>query len=770
MFPKKLCFLILFVCSSWNANSQATTSLSGRVTDKSGAILPGASVRLTLIATSATRDNVTNDSGEYQFSQLAPGRYNLIVSSPGFQSAEKTGIDLLVSQPATVNVALAVASVTEQVAVTSDVQPVLNTTDATMGNAFDTKQVSSLPIEGRNVPDLLSLQPGVTYLGRTDDNNGTNAVGNNASDSRSGAVNGGRSDQSNITLDGVDVNDINNGYAFTSVLRVTQDSVAEFRVTTSNPNADEGRSSGAQVALVTRSGGNALHGALYEYNRSNFLEANDFFNKQQELAAGIPNTPPKLIRNVYGAAIDGPILKDHLFFFGNYEGRRDTEGTSVNAGTVPTPSFRAGNIQYEYQQNGGDSVFQLTPADIKGMDPQGIGVNPNIISIFNAYPQPNDPTQGDGLNTEGYRFPYTLQRSYNTYISRLDWNVSKNGKQTIFWRGNLQNDNEPTAPAFPGQPPSTSTLTNSKGFAVGYTFVLTSSLINNFRYGFTRQGIDIAGISNQPHIYLAAVAEPQAFTRSTSNIIPLQNIVDDLAWTRHSHNIQVGANIRLIDDRSVSDANSFPDGQMNQGWLSNGSTVANSGGPFDPPVYGYPTVDFSNYGNEYNSALLGLVGIVTEGDAIYNYDKQGNALALGAPVKRDYGWKESEFYLQDSWQAVKNLTLTYGLRYTYLQAPSEKTGTQVGACTLSGSACTPRSLTSYYEASAQQGASGGAASNVGELAFNLNGRYNHQPDFWNPDTLDLGPRFAVAYSPTPSSGVLQTLFGSGKSSIRAGYS
>jgi hypothetical protein len=770
MFPKKLCFLFLFVCSSWNAYSQATTSLSGRVTDKSGAILPGASVRLTLITTSATRDNVTNGSGEFQFSQLAPGRYNLNVSSPGFQSAEKTGIDLLVSQPATVNVALAIAGVTEQVAVTSDVQPVLNTTDATMGNAFDTKQVSSLPIEGRNVPDLLSLQPGVTYLGRTDDNNGTNAVGNNASDSRSGAVNGGRSDQSNITLDGVDVNDINNGYAFTSVLRVTQDSVAEFRVTTSNPNADEGRSSGAQVALVTRSGGNALHGALYEYNRSNFLESNDFFNKQQELAAGLPNTPPKLIRNVYGAAIDGPILKDHVFFFGNYEGRRDTEGTSVNAGTVPTPSFRAGNIQYEYQNTGGDSVFELTPADIKGMDPQGIGVNPNIVSIFNAYPQPNDPTQGDGLNTEGYRFPYTLQRSYNTYISRLDWNISKNGKQTIFWRGNLQNDNEPTAPAFPGQPPSTSTLTNSKGFAVGYTLVLTSSLINNFRYGFTRQGIDIAGISNQPHIYLAAVAEPQAFTRSTSNIIPLQNIVDDLSWTKHSHNIQVGANIRLIDDRSVSDANSFPDGQMNQGWLSNGSTVANSGGPFDPPVYGYPTVDFSNYGNEYNSALLGLVGIVTEGDAIYNYDKQGNALALGAPVKRDYGWKESEFYLQDSWQAVKNLTLTYGLRYAYLQAPSEKTGTQVGACTLSGSACTPRSLTSYYEASAQQGASGGAASNVGELAFNLNGRYNHQPDFWKPDTLDLGPRFAVAYSPTPSSGILQTLFGSGKSSIRAGYS
>ena len=199
---------------------------------------------------------MTNGSGEYQFSQIAPGRYDLVISAAGLES-EKKGLDLLVSQPATVNVGLGVGGVTSRLMSRSNLQPVLNTTDATMGNAFDTQQVSSLPIEGRNVPDLLSLQPGVTYLGRTDDNNGTNAVGNNASDSRSGAVNGGRSDQSNITLDGVDVNDINNGYAFTSVLRVTQDSVAEFRVTTSNPNADEGRSSGAQVALVTKSGGNS---------------------------------------------------------------------------------------------------------------------------------------------------------------------------------------------------------------------------------------------------------------------------------------------------------------------------------------------------------------------------------------------------------------------------------------------------------------------------------------------------------------------------------
>src|SRR6185437_8118145 len=167
------------------------------------------------------------------------------------------------------------------------------TTDATLGNAFDSRQIEQLPSEARNVPDLLSLQPGVTFMGRTDDNSGTQAVGNNGGDSRSGSVNGGRSDQANITLDGIAVNDINNGYAFTSVLRVPQDAIAEFRVTTSNPNAAEGRSSGAQVALVTRSGSNQFHGAVYVYNRNNLFHANDFFNKQTQAAEGLPNRPLK---------------------------------------------------------------------------------------------------------------------------------------------------------------------------------------------------------------------------------------------------------------------------------------------------------------------------------------------------------------------------------------------------------------------------------------------------------------------------------------------
>jgi hypothetical protein len=189
-------------------------------------------------------------------------------------------------------------------------------------------------------------QPGVTFLGRTDSDTRTQSNGNTSTDSRSGSTNGGRSDQANITLDGIDVNDINNGYAFTSVLRLSQDAIGEFRVTTSNPNAAEGRSSGAQISLVTKSGTNALHGVVYAYNRNNLLHANDFFNKQTQAAGGLPNVPLKLIRNVFGASVGGPIKKNTAFFFLNYEGRRDTQGFTSNADIVPTASFRSGNLQY----------------------------------------------------------------------------------------------------------------------------------------------------------------------------------------------------------------------------------------------------------------------------------------------------------------------------------------------------------------------------------------------------------------------------------------
>lgn len=760
--------------------SQATTDLGGQILDSSGAAIRGAQVTITSLSTGATRSTASSASGEYEFSQLPSGRYTLTIMAPGFATVKQPPFELLVSQPATINVKMQVSTVTSKVLVVASSTPILNTTDATLGNAFNSKQVEELPIEARNVPDLLSLQPGVTYLGRTDANSGTQSNGNTPTDSRSGATDGGRSDQSNITLDGIDVNDINNGYAFTSVLRVTQDSVADFRVTTTNPDADEGRSSGAQVALVTKSGSNAVRGALYAYNRNNVFHANDFFNKQTQAAEGLPNTALKLIRNVFGADVGGPIVRDKAFYFLNYEGRRDTQGFVSNSDVVPMPHFRAGYLEYACNVasqcpaggtgNGANAAgeYMLSPNDLKGMDPLGIGPSSAVESYFNTYPQPNNPTVGDLLNTEGYSFSYNSDSSYNTYIARLDWNI--NGRNIVFWRGNLQNDSEPGAPEFPGQPASTVSLTNSKGFAAGYTLILTNNLVNDAEIGLTRQGLSTSGLLSAPYVTLQGVTPLQPTTASSSTIAPLYNLIDNLTWTKRGHDLAFGTNIRFISDRSSSNALSYSNASGTFQYLNPGTITGDGTAGFDPGPNGYPVVA-SGYGGDYNTDVMGLIGIVNVGNITYNTTKTGTDLPVGAPVTRDYRWNEYDMYAQDTWKATRDLSITYGLHYTYLQVPAETSGNQVGVCILQGTTCAPGdfSLTDWVNQSAQLAAAGQSVSGAGELGFPLSGRYNGKPDYWTPDKLDLSPRLGFAYSPSPAPGVWRRLFGINQSSIRAGF-
>src|SRR5712671_2328665 len=301
--------LLALLAVGTSAMGQAT-SVRGTVVDPSGKAVAGATVELANSASKTERTTTTGDQGEYQFLFVPPGTYKLAVTASGFRHYEQTDLQLLVNTPATANVQLKIGGTNETVTVTGEA-PAINLVDASLGNSFDEVQVKQLPLEGRNVPDLLSLQAGVAYTG--------NRIGDKDQDTRNGAVNGARSDQSNVTLDGVDVNDQSNGYAFTSVLPVTQDSIEEFRVTTTNYGADQGQGSGAQVSLITKSGTNSFHGSLYEYHRNTATSASDYFVRQ----------PLKLIRNVFGASVGGPIQKNRLFFFANYEGTRRREEEST---------------------------------------------------------------------------------------------------------------------------------------------------------------------------------------------------------------------------------------------------------------------------------------------------------------------------------------------------------------------------------------------------------------------------------------------------------
>src|SRR5713226_5382379 len=243
-------FVLTLTLNGTAFSQTSSTSLQGTVTDPGGNAIPGATVLLSNNESKLDRTMVTGAQGEYRFLALPPGKYTLAVTSKGFARYQQTDLQLLVNTPATANLQLKVGATTESVTVSSEASTI-NLVDASLGNSFGETQVKQIPLDGRSVPELLSLQAGVAYTGNRPDLLDPKVKDQ---DTRSGSVNGARSDQSNISLDGVDVNDQNSGYAFTSVLPTTLDSVQEFRVTTSNYNADQGEGSGAQVALVTKSG------------------------------------------------------------------------------------------------------------------------------------------------------------------------------------------------------------------------------------------------------------------------------------------------------------------------------------------------------------------------------------------------------------------------------------------------------------------------------------------------------------------------------------
>ncbi|MEP7363346.1 MAG: carboxypeptidase-like regulatory domain-containing protein, partial [Acidobacteriota bacterium] len=375
-----------------SAFAQATTSLRGTVYDTGGAVIPGAAVTLLNTETRTSRSTLTDTGGVYQFLQTAPGKYEVKIENTGFTTAIKSGITLQVSTPATLDVTMDVGQVGEVVNVESSVVTI-NTVDATVGNAFTQTQVRQLPLQTRNIVELLSIQPGVTPTGE---------------------VMGARRDQNNVTLDGVDANDNqNSGLAnqtttvangsnangtpgdagFNAALPVPLDSVQEFRVTVGGQGANLGRSSGGQVTLITKGGSNDFHGSLYEFHRNTVTSANNWFSNR----AGIKREA--LVRNQFGGSVGGRMIRDRAFFFFNYEQRIDASAQS-QLRTVPSASLKAGQLRFA----AGGSTYTLSPAEVRAIDPQGIGFANVMQSYLSFYPAGNDPAAGGdrGLNFDGF--------------------------------------------------------------------------------------------------------------------------------------------------------------------------------------------------------------------------------------------------------------------------------------------------------------------------------------------------------------------------------
>ena len=745
-----------------------TSGVTGTVKDPQERLVSGATVALTNTATGATRSMKTGESGTFLFDFLVPGEYKLEVEAKGFKKQTVNNVRALVGKPTEADVALEIGAGTETVEVTASAsQFLVNTQDASLGNNFVTEQITQLPLEARNLVDLLSLQPGST---------------------REGYVTGARADQSNVTLDGVDINNAQSGNAeiprdtnglvigaldndrgnITTgpVLRLNTEAIDEFRVTTANANANQGRSSGSQINLVTKSGTNALHGSAFEYFRSRGFTANNWFNIHSD--PEVERTP--LVRNTFSGAIGGPIMKNKAFFFYSYEGRRDASGQSVSR-VVPLANLGQGTINYQYcaqvdsgsgECTGGISTQSLNLTQLQQAFTVA-GINPAAVSALAdaaaKYPA-NDTSVGDGLNTGGFRFNATTPVALNSHVAKFDFNLSPT--QNVFARLNVIHDHQ-TQPQWLPDSTSPQIWNHPWGIAAGHTWSIGNNWVNNFRYGYTRQAFDDGGDSFGNDVYFRFVFQPNGQIHTVSRITPVHNFTDDVSWVHGKHTIQFGTNIRLVSNARVSFTNAFDIALTNPSfYLGAGDHVSVAFQNYLNSA-GLPGDEGSNQRLESNvevqNAATALIGRLSEYTSNFTFNKDGSILVSGTPTARDFATQAYDTYIQDSWKIKPNLTLTLGLRYSLERPVYEKNGYEVQP---------EVPLSTFFK---QRLAAAALGENFSDpIVINRSGPANGGKPMYNWDKNNFQPRIALAWSPEGGDGFFGRLIGTGgKSVIRGGF-
>jgi hypothetical protein len=720
-------FIIVFGIGALPLAAQ-TSSLQGIINDSSGAVVPGAIVTITNPETSVSRQELSDDSGTYRFLQVPPGPYKVEVQLPGF-TTKVSNVILQVGQPQTLNLELAVGQATDVVSVVAETTTI-NTTNASVGNPFTEKQVVELPLQTRNVVALLSQEPGVASTGQ---------------------VLGARPDQNNVTLDGANVTDTRGSDGFNSVLQIPLDSVQEFRTTIAGQGADLGHTAGGQVTLLTKSGTNQFHGSVYEYNRNTDFEANDWFSNRANVAR------PALIRNQYGVSVGGPIKKNKLFFFYNWEGRKDRSQSAASA-TVPSDSLRQGFVKVLLKSN---QTVTLTPADVKAIDPLGIGENSFVTSLMQQYPSGNNPlTASDkGLNFNTLTFNAAQPLNNHVQVAKLDYILDSASKHTVSLRGTLVGDSSiPTTglALFPGGAPVSQTLDNSRGISARYTFVATPTLVNVFNYGYTRLGNATTGSLNVVPNFGFTRLLPTV--RGSTRIAPTPNLSDDLTWTKGKHTFSMGFNY-IIARNLTSVANNEPSYSFGRTVLLGlGNDITNAVTAYIQKTI--PGAALSSTTNVTN-AFGAIFGMLNSGSATYNFGINGQPIPFGQSITRDFISRSPEEYFQDTWKIKPNLTLIAGLRYSIYGVPYAEDGVQV----------VPQTNMNAYFGERVGGALAGIPNSAlpdSKITYMIGGPVNHGPGYYPQDNKDWAPRLSLAFSPTDG-GLLEKIMGKG-SVIRAGAS
>jgi hypothetical protein len=766
---KQLLLVTVMILAAATASlAQSVSGVRGIVSDPAGAVVPGVQVTLTDTKTSRDLTTTTNDQGTYAFSNVPPGAgYKLTFSKTSFQTLVLNDIALGVARTETHDAQLSAGQVTETVTVSSTTgEATLNTTDASVGNVINERQIRELPIQLRDNPAaLLGLQPGV--IG---DNVGTGNV------NRVGSVTGARADQTNITVDGIDSNDVTTGQAFVTVGNLPIDSVQEFRAVTANPNASQGRSSGGQIELATKPGSNDFHGSLREYYRGENFAANTFFNNKN----GIPR--PGLQRHQFGGSLGGPLPffnfgenngpmfrsgKDRLFFFFDYEGRRDDSQSSV-ARTVPLQHFREGRIGYilatstvtgaacpatSRLDTRPDCIGFQTLAQSAALDPRGVGVNAGLLSFINSrYPQANDVSGGNGINTGLFRYNAPVTLSNNTYTTRIDGNINNN--QRMFGRLSITRNTQTNGlELFPGDGDSQRLDDRSYQFVVGHTWVINPSLTNQATVGISRQKwfFPVAPSAAYPISFtFSPLNGPFASISYQDRDVIVPTIRDDFTWTEGSHTFQFGASFKPIQQNTTL-INDF-DFPTVGGTLALNSTLRPSN------ILATSSTAITNY----DASFAFLLGRISSYATRYVFNTTGAVQPLGTGRKRNWNYNEYELYAQDNWRMRNDLTINLGVRWQYYPAPYEKNGFQTGTNV------DFEDLLATRIANNAGGVSGFTAEPL--LKYTLAGSGNNADPMYKNDLNNFSPRVGFNYNPSFRDGVLGAIFGERKSAIRGGFS
>jgi len=451
-------------------------TLSGTITDPTGRAVPQAQIVITNVATGVERVVTTNADGFYTAVNLLPGEYQVKISATGFNTEVKTGITMNVGAQQTFDLPLHVGTVSHTVQVTTEA-PAVQVTSSEISATVNATTVRELPLNGRSWTDLAALQPGVETI-QTQPSFATGSDRGNRGFGQQLTISGARPQQNNYRLDGVSLNDYANG-APGSVLggNLGVDAIQEFSVLTSNYSAEYGKTSGGVVNATTRSGTNSFHGSGYEFLRNSALDAANFF----ENAGGIPKAPFK--RNQFGGAIGGPIVKNHTFFFADYEGIRQSKGIA-NHNFVPSLAARSGLMCSNPQ--GSDPSNPCTPTQLQpGPNTDANGVDLRVKQYLPLYPLPNGAIQGNG---DSALFTFSGQQviNENFVTTRVDHKFSD--RDSLF--GTYLYDKTPYSSPDSFGNVALSTLSSRQIVAVEETHSFTPTFVNAVRFGYNHERVD----------------------------------------------------------------------------------------------------------------------------------------------------------------------------------------------------------------------------------------------------------------------------------------